>query len=200
VDRSDPELIRLIAQGNEEAFEALFTRHRGVVCRRLRGIVRDGDVADDLLQETFLRVWTRAETWKGTGSAAPWVLRIATNLALNYLRTMRRRREQSLEERGPVPADADEEAASGSVEDESSLSPDAILEDVEDRRALQQLAGGLSEAKREVVRLLCDAEMDLREIAEELGVPEGTVKSRLHYATRELAWKWKHYEQNGGEG
>jgi RNA polymerase sigma-70 factor (ECF subfamily) len=200
VDRSDPELIRLIAQGDEEAFEALFTRHRAVVCQRLRGIVRDGDVADDLVQETFLRVWSRAETWTGSGSAVPWVLRIATNLALNHLRTLRRRREQSLEASGPRPSDPEEETPPDWLEDESSLSPDAILEDVENRRALQELANGLSEGKREVVRLLCDAEMDLREIAEELGVPEGTVKSRLHYATRELARKWKHYERNGGEG
>ena len=70
---------------------------------------------------------------------------------------------------------------------------------MENRRALRDLASSLSDAKREVIRLLCDAEMDLEEIAEELGIPEGTVKSRLHYATRELSRKWKHFERNGGE-
>jgi RNA polymerase sigma factor (sigma-70 family) len=195
VDRSDRELIRLIAKGDEDAFEELFTKHRGVVFHRLRGIVRDGDIADDLLQETFLRVWTRAETWEGRGSAAPWVLRIATNLALNHLRTARRRREQSIEESGPGPADESEETPPDWLEDASSLGPDAIFEEMENRRALRDLAGDLSEAKREVIRLLCDAEMDLREIAEELGIPQGTVKSRLHYATGELARKWKRENQ-----
>ena len=60
-------------------------------------LVRDEPAAEDLLQETFLRVWTRAGQWNGQGTFKGWLFRIATNLALNHLRTRRRRPEQPLE-------------------------------------------------------------------------------------------------------
>ena len=61
--------------------------------------------ADDLTQETFLRVWTRSEQWDGRGSFTGWLYRIATNLALNHLRSVKRRRQRPLE----LPAEPDDD-------------------------------------------------------------------------------------------
>ena len=92
---TDPELMGQIAAGGPEAeaaFDMLFGRHSSFVAARLGRMVRHGGAADDLLQEVFLRLWTRAEQWDGRGSLRAWLGRIATNLALNHLRSVRRRR------------------------------------------------------------------------------------------------------------
>ena len=94
---SDRDLMHRIQQRDAAAFDALWHRYAA----RLRGFltrtVRDASVADDLTQEAFMRVWTRAEQWQGRGPLKAWLFRMATNLALNHLRSVRRRRQRPLE-------------------------------------------------------------------------------------------------------
>lgn len=90
---TDGDLIQGVLRGDAAAFDELYERHASAVRRRLVQVARDEAAADDLLQETFLRLWTRAEQWQGTGSVAGWLMRIATNLALNHLRSKHRLRE-----------------------------------------------------------------------------------------------------------
>jgi RNA polymerase sigma-70 factor (ECF subfamily) len=166
-----------------------------MIRRHLVQIVRDEAAAQDLVQEAFLRVWTRAEQWEGRGFFKAWLYRIATNLALNHLRSVRRRREQPLE----VPNEwADDEEEESSVPawliDTSAIGPDVALELAERRRRLQRLLGRLPEEKREVFRLVHEMELSVRDAADELGIPEGTVKSRLYYAKRRLAREWRDLE------
>jgi RNA polymerase sigma factor (sigma-70 family) len=94
---SDQNLVERIREHDAHAFEILFDRYTEMIRRHLIRIVRTEAVTQDLVQEVFLRVWTHAEQWDGRGSFKAWLYRIATNLALNYLRTVNRRREQSLE-------------------------------------------------------------------------------------------------------
>ena len=75
--------------------------------------------------------------------------------------------------------------------DASALGPDAIALLAEERALCRSLVDRLPEDKREVFRLAHEAELPVREIAEQLGVPEGTVKSRLHYARKLLAHDWR---------
>jgi len=189
---ADAELVERVVNGDAGAFEALFARYQQAVLRHLTRIVRDGTVADDLVQEAFLRVWTRAEQWDGRGRFKAWLFRIATNLALNHLRSMRRRKQQPLE----IPPDAgdtdeDEHVAPSWLVDASALGPDAIAQLAEQEARVRGLVDKLPEDKREVFRLAHEAEMPIREIAEQLGIPEGTVKSRLHHARKRLARDWR---------
>jgi len=104
---------------------------------------------------------------------------------------MRRRRQQLLEV-PPDPLDEDDESRVPSwMVDHSLPEPDVLVEQGERRQLLQQLIEELPEEKRAVFRLVHDAEMETRQVAQTLGIPEGTVKSRLHYATRRLAQKWR---------
>jgi RNA polymerase sigma-70 factor, ECF subfamily len=79
--------------------------------------------------------------------------------------------------------------------DHSLPSPDVILEHSERNELLQQLVEGLPTEKRVVFRLVYENEMATRQVAQTLGIPEGTVKSRLHYATRRLAQAWRDLQQ-----
>jgi RNA polymerase sigma-70 factor (ECF subfamily) len=103
---------------------------------------------------------------------------------------VRRRREQPLE----TLADWDEEGEESNIHawmiDASALGPDAIVELTERRELLRRLIGQLPDDKRDVIRLVHEMELSLRGAADELGIPEGTVKSRLYYAKRRLAREW----------
>ena len=140
----------------------------------------------------FLRLWHRAGQWKGDGPLLAWLLRIATNLALNHIRSVRRRREQPLQ---PPPAmDGEEEDETRVPEwmiDASTLPPDEILAVAERRRLLRGLLTRLPEDGRRVIRLVYDGHLNTRQAATELGIPEGTVKSRIHHARKQIARSWR---------
>lgn len=191
---SDEALMALIRERDANAFDELAARYAKTIGRRLRGIVRDEDAASDLVQEVLLRLWTHADQWDGRGPLKTWLFRIATNLALNHLRSVRRRRERPFEIT-PDPDDENEEnSAPGWMIDASALCPEEAAVLAERQRLIRSLVDQLPEEKREVLRLIHEADMDIREVSEALGVPEGTVKSRLHYAKKRLAHEWKNVE------
>lgn len=183
----DQTLIEQIRAQQAWAFEQLFERYEAVLRRHLCHIVHEEPAADDLLQETFLRVWTRAGQWNGQGTVKGWLFRIATNLALNHLRTRRRRPEQPLELPENCEVDDDDlPDTPGWLVDTASLGPDAVIEQSEHNQRLRQVIHGLPEDKRELLHLVHQMEFSLREAADELGIPEGTAKSRLHYAREQV--------------
>ena len=195
---TEGDLIQRVLDGDAGAFDALYERHACAVRRRLVQVVRDEAAADDLLQETFLRLWTRAEQWQGTGSVAGWLMRIATNLALNHLRSMRRRPARPLE----LPATPEEDSdlrVPGWMIDNAGLRPDEQAEHAERRAIAARLVGTLPEHHRRVVELAHEAGLDIAEIAERLDIPPGTVKSRLHYARAILAQKWSNLAKENGQ-
>ena len=196
---SDEELVALTIERDAHAFEALFERYADALHRHAAHIVRDDAAAHDVVQEAFLRVWTRGAQWRGTGSFRAWFYRTVTNLALNHLRTVRRRREIPLE----IPADPEDEEDTIShipawMVEASSLGPEAVVEESEARELARAryrtLVGQLPEDKREVFRMVNEMEMSVRDTADTLDIPEGTVKSRLHYARRKLARAWREME------
>lgn len=192
MEQSDKELVCGVIRGEQEAFSILFQRHRAVVHSHLARIIRDAATADDLTQEVFLRLWQRAGQWKGQAAFRSWLLRIATHLAFNHLRTVKRRREQPIQF---IPSAAEEDEEENLVPnwmiDASTLGPDEALERSERHNLLQRLVDQLPEEKQEVVRLIYDAHMETREVAAELGIPAGTVKSRIHHARRQIARSWQ---------
>ena len=189
----DQELLERIRDHDGAAFDEIFERYKALVRRHLMGIVHDEDSAEDLIQEVFLRVWTHGGQWDGRGPFRAWLLQVSTNFGLNLLRTVKRRRESVLE--APPEMDADDEAQiPGWMIDASTSRPELELELAERRGLMRRMIDDLPEEKREVVHLALEAEMEMREVAERLGIPEGTVKSRLYYARQRLAREWKELE------
>jgi RNA polymerase sigma-70 factor (ECF subfamily) len=189
---SDQDLVQRILERDAHAFEAIFERYAETIRRHLARLVENDVAAQDLVQETFLRVWTRAEQWDGRGSFAGWLYRIATNLAFNHLRSMRRRREQPLEALA-AEDEAEQDYLPAWMMDPSP-GPDAAFESIEQHEQFRHLVRGLPEDKRDVLYLVHEMEMSIQAAAEELGIPEGTAKSRLHYAKKHLARKWQDLE------
>lgn len=191
--RSDDELLKGIAAKSTEAFEEFFARYRVRVYRHLISRLHCPDSVEDLIQEVFLRVWIRAEQWDGRGSCAGWLMRIATNLSLNQIRTMNRHREIPLE----VDYQAEDEDDSHSVPSwlaDTDSDPCLLCLQAEKEESFKHLIEILPEDKREVSRLVYESQMDLNEAAECLGIPVGTVKSRLYYARKHLAQKLNELE------
>ena len=189
--QSDSNLVAaILAKRDAHAFEILFERYADALQRHALHIVHDEAAAHDVVQETFLRVWQRAAQWDGSGTFKAWLYRITTNLALNNLRTVQRRRETPL----TLPPDDDDDEDSfvpAWMVDAASLGPEAAVEQAETHARYRQLVNRLPDDKRQVVQMVLEMEMSLRDTADALEIPEGTVKSRLYYARRQLARDWR---------
>jgi RNA polymerase sigma-70 factor (ECF subfamily) len=196
----DGELVARVCEQDADAFEELSARYRELIYRHVFATIRDGDATEDVVQEVFLRVWTHARQWSERGSFKAWLFRIATNSALNYLRGVRRRRQQPLERIIDPLNEDDESSIPEWIVDHALPAPDVILERSERNKLLQQLVSGLPVEKLAVFRLVYDAEMEMKGVAQVLGIPEGTVKSRLYYTNKRLARAWdeaaKEWEDN----
>lgn len=159
----DPVLIRAAAAGDLDAFEQLVRRYQEPVWRFLRGLVSDRALAEDLAQETFLRAFHRLDTFGFRSRFSTWLFQIARNLAVDALRSRERRRALPFRIGPPAP-------------------PPGIELGTELATAVDTLSPKLREALLlvEVMGFSC------REAAAVLGIPDGTVKSRLFHARRHL--------------
>ena len=196
----DHALIQLIQCHDGDAFAHFFARYQPAVQRHLGQMLRDAVMAEDLVQEVFLRVWTRSEQWDGRGEVKGWLFRIATNLALNHLRSLRRRPQQPLEaparsvQKDDWPSNDNNYVPTWLI-DAAALEPPAYLVASEQEHLIQHLIDELPGDKQEVFRMVYGDEMDLRSVADQLSVPTGTVKSRLHYSKKQIARRWRELEE-----
>ncbi|HUU53812.1 MAG TPA: RNA polymerase sigma factor [Armatimonadota bacterium] len=173
------DLIRRIQHGDEAALAELMAEHSGLLRVHLVRYVGPAD-AEDMLQEVWLRVWERAGQWEGRGRPLAWLLAIATNLALNHLRSRR----------NVVPLEA---LPGDEVPDVATLGCDAVVPGPEEQVLWRERLGRVREAmaqlppdKQEALRLVRVQGYRLEEAARLLGIPLGTLKSRLHHAHRLL--------------
>ena len=168
---SDERLIARIAQGDRLAMQALYARHNVRVYRFILRLVRREATAEDLVSEVFLDVWRQAGRFQARSEVTTWMLSIARFKALSALRRR-------------VDAELDEEAR-GAEADESDDPETALV--AKDRGAvLRQCLAGLSAEHREVLDLAYYQELSVEETAKVLGIPEGTVKTRMFHARRKL--------------
>ena len=179
--RLDPDLqlVEQCMSGNEAAWEELVrlhTRRVYAVCYRVMGTA---DEAQDLTQEVFLRVFKTLKSFRaGEGSFGVWLNRLTRNLLIDHYRRSRHDRQtDSIEEQ------------LAQIEETGAVTSrtDSLLAGREAGEMLQAALQRLSPELRETVILRDVEEMEYREIAQVLNVPEGTVKSRLNRGRAELA-------------
>ncbi|MCX7623053.1 MAG: sigma-70 family RNA polymerase sigma factor [Thermomicrobium sp.] len=171
---SDGELIARLRSRDRAALAALYDRYARSVYSLALSIVRDRAVAEDITQELFLQLWQYPELYDAErGRFAPWFLRAARNRAIDALR--RRQRDRRLGER-----------LHGASVDERDDPDDAAVAGEEAARVRRTLAD-LDGEQRQVIELAYFGGLTQREIAEHLGIPLGTVKTRVRTALRRLA-------------
>ena len=172
---ADFELLRRMRLGDEAALEMLYARYGGLVFTLALRIVGDPELAREVLQDTFLRAWDGRDTYDaGRGRVPWWLMGIARNGAIDLLRSRRHQARLREQERPPSHARQEESADRGLV-DVLAL-----------RRAVNQALAGLSDNQRAAIELAYYRGLTQVEIAQHLGQPLGTIKSRTRDAMEHL--------------
>ena len=161
------ELLSGVAAGNREALAQLYRRTRTAVYGLALSYVKNAHDAQDVTQDTFVRVWDSACQYKPQGSPMGWLLAVARNLALMKLRQGSRQEQLEEEEWDAIPADS------------PAVTP-------EDRQVLQEAMAALSDEERQVVMLHAVTGLKHREIGRLLEMPLATVLSKYHRALKKL--------------
>ncbi len=180
VELSDADLIGRAAEGNARALEVLYDRYSRVVFSFALRIVGDRQLAEELLQEVFFRAWQQGGAFSaGRGSFITWLLSITHNMAIDEVRKRRRRPQKAdSEEPETVLAAMADTGAGADVEDEVWL---GALRDT-----ITGALNGLPAPQREAIELAYYQGLTQREIAERLGEPLGTIKTRMRLGLQKL--------------
>ncbi len=192
---TDEALMGRYQDGDARAFEVLLRRHRRPVFNFLLRSTAAREAAEDLMQEVFLRIVRGAGEFRREAKFTTWLYSIARNLCVDHSRRMKFRRHTSLDAPAGDGVEGDSRAslvdfvrdgAPGASPHRSSVNKDL-------REQLQRAIESLGEEQREVFVMREYLGLQFKEIAEVVGCPENTVKSRMRYALEALRKQLKEY-------
>lgn len=186
VAATDEQLLAAYLGGDKSAFALLVHRHERDLFRFLRRFLNDATAAEDVFQDTFLQVHQSAKSFDLTKSFRPWLFTIAANKARDLLRSRARRRLVSMDR----PIDREGTTSLCDILPCEGDGPSELAETTDMRRKVAGVVGKLPAGHREVLLLAYFHQFPYRQISEVLGVPLGTVKSRLHVAVKAFAAAW----------
>ncbi len=181
---SDSDLLRRCARGDEHAYRELVTSLEKPLINFIRRFVNEASLAEDIFQETFVRVVRTLGDYKPEASLSTWIFTIARNLCLDKIKMTKRHREVSM--------DASGQDGKGNVIDfrealrAMSPDPDLNAEISEERKRLMAAVARLSPAKRDALVMRQFAGLSYQKISVIVKAPVGTVKFRVHEAMQEL--------------
>lgn len=193
---TDEQLLDRYRAGDDAAFDALVRRYQHELFHFLIRFTGSRAAADDVFQEAFLQVHLSADTFDIDRRFKPWLFTIASNKARDYLRRHARRPTTTLS----APVNHAGGGTSGGGGDEPSFldfmqadlpMPDEALEQSELTARVRQSIDAMPDHLRQILLLSYFEKFSYQEIAEVLGIPLGTVKSRLHAAVANFAERWK---------
>jgi RNA polymerase sigma-70 factor, ECF subfamily len=176
---ADGVLVAAIAAGDRDAMRSLYNRHRIRVFRFAARLVDDPSAAEDVASEAFIEVWRQAGRFEGRSSVSTWIMSIVRFKALSA----RRRRPE-----------AELDAKIAEMVPDPSPSPEHIILETDWRAQLRACLAELSPDHRAIIDLVYYHEKTIEEVAEIVGVPKNTVKTRMFYARRRLAWLLSRHE------
>jgi RNA polymerase sigma-70 factor (ECF subfamily) len=176
-EASDAELARLVAGGDQAAFEAVMRRYNRALYRTARAILRDDAEAEDALQEAYLQAYRTMGGYRGEARLSTWLARVVANEALMRLRKQARRSAIVPLQPG-VAVEEINEIAEGGMDKQ----PESSAHRAEVRKMLEERIDALPEAYRAVFMLRAVEEYSVEETANILQIPDATVRSRLFRA------------------
>jgi RNA polymerase sigma-70 factor (ECF subfamily) len=171
----DEELVRRLQARDPEALSDLYDRFGKLAWSVILSIVRDAAIAEDLVQETFLRAWNRANGFEASrGALGPWLLTIARNQAIDHVRSQSYRMDRCVYE-----LDATEHPA-------LFLDMESTILNANYARAIRNAITKLNANQRKVIELAYYEGLSQTEMAERMGQPLGTVKTWVRTALKNL--------------
>ena len=189
---SDSELVSLYIRGDEKAFEKLVQRHKSRVYTTIYLIVKDQYVAEDLLQDTFIKAvdTIKSGRYNEEGKFLPWIVRIAHNLAIDYFRRDKRYPNVVFEDGSSV----------FNTLDFSEDSVESVQIRQETHEQLREMIQRLPEVQRQVLIMRHYEDMSFQEIADLTGVSINTALGRMRYALinlrKQFSQRSPQYDQN----
>jgi len=185
---SDSELITKYKKGNEKAFEELTSRHKNKIFTTILLIVKDSEIAEDLLQETFIKAIKTIHSgrYNEEGKFLPWISRIAHNMAIDYFRKQKRYPMIMMEDGSNVFNTLDFA--------ENSYESNQIQK--EEHARLRELIQNLPDTQREVLMMRHYMQLSFQEIAEHTGVSINTALGRMRYALINLRKQMNQIDKN----
>lgn len=176
----DEALLHMVALQDPDALEVLYDRHAQVIYNVIYRIVRQQEVAEELLQETFWQVWQKAGHFHGGGAAAAWIYRIARNKSLDHLRRLKARPQ-------PVIAQSqeDEQGLWAIIEDEGAA-VEQVAQSHWDQQRVRQALIDIPAEQRLCLELTYFEGMSQSQIAEYTETPLGTIKTRIRMGMQKL--------------
>lgn len=186
---TDEQLLEEYLRGSEAGFELLVRRHAAEVFRFVVRIAGTAAAAEDVVQETFLQVHRSAESFDRSRRFKPWLFTIAANKARDHLRRVQRRREVPLD----APIGREDEHGHRFIDllSGGDVVPDEDLQLEEKRRMVRDVMEMMPGKLLEVLTLAYYHRLPYKDIAEILGIPLGTVKSRLHASILHFGQRYK---------
>lgn len=179
----DSELVAKARAGNNAAFSKLFEKYRKRIYTATFSILKNSEDANDAVQDAFIKAFRSLQNFQGTSGFYTWLYRIATNVALDKLRSRKARGGPAVEfdEEAGGPSDAEAETPETALPDEGKV---ALTREI--YRNLDEALAQLSNEHREVILLREIDGLSYEEMADVLGVPQGTVMSRLFNARKKM--------------
>ena len=191
-DPPDETLMLRYQQGDRAAFATLVRRHQGALFNFAIRQVRVPQVAEDVVQETFVRIVQNAADFKHEARFTTWVYTITRNLCIDHLRKRALRKHPSLDQAGGEEGDGPT-LGEQTADPRASVEREATSSELKERIA--RAVDTLPDEQREVFLMREGANLPFKEIAEITGVPENTVKSRMRYALERLQEALAEYEE-----
>lgn len=190
---ADNQIEKLVARaqvGDDAAFEQLVEKYQDRIYNYVVRMVQDPAEAQDVAQETFVRAYQALPEFRGASSFQTWLYRIASNLSIDAARSRKRRGWNTVSINEPIDSDDDSELGRD-LPDENTRTPAQELESSEMREQVWEAIAELSDKLRPVIILYDLQGSSYQEVADILGCPLGTVKSRLFNARNQLRDKLK---------
>lgn len=188
----DEDLMEQFSRGDAAAFEVLLRRHQRPVLNFIFRYVGTRAVAEDLTQDVFFRIIRRARSYKREAKFTTWLYTIARNICVDHSRRMVHRRAASLDQPRRQGSEDSRTLGESIADGRADVAREAIGRQIGQR--ISKAVEGLAEEQREVFLLREVTGLPFKEIAEIVGIPENTAKSRMRYALEKLRAELAEYE------
>lgn len=183
-------MFRQYLDGDNDAFSQLVQRYSRELYVFLVRFVNDADLAEDLVQETFLQAHSARDTYDTTRPFRPWLFTVAANKARDRLR-FKQRRPETLVGNGTTDGGEESNTSLFDLLGSFQLTPELELESEETAARVRELMECMPPQLKEVLLMAYFQQFPYRDISEMLDIPVGTVKSRVHSAVKWFAEHWK---------